>query len=166
MRTVCLDPIHRITLHKAVIASFTFGHSFLSVVSICNEGTRLGRRTRWIWVKLDSSAADELFVLFHYFRLCRCHPCMHGFPTLCRISIHSSPRATVFPAVIKSSSSTSTTGSEPPTRPSSPPGNWNSTDKVPTAHKYTSNVPALLQFGHETKGFFPPQFEYFAAHDQ
>ena len=39
----------------------------------------------------------------------------------------SNPRTTPFPVVIKSTSSTSTAGSEPPTRPSSPPDNSIST---------------------------------------
>ena len=60
-----------------------------------------------------------------------------------------------FPVVIESSSSTSTASSEPPTRPSSPANNSNSTDKVLPAHKYTSNAPAPLQFSPEVKRFFP-----------
>jgi len=69
--------------NRLTLASFRLGHP---VVSICNKGTRLGRRTRWIRVKLDSSAADELFIHFHSLRFCRHHPCIRGFPTPRRIS--------------------------------------------------------------------------------
>jgi len=76
-------------------------------------------------------------------------PAFVAFPLRTDSQVHSSPRTTSFPLVIESSSSTSTAGSEPPTRPSSPPGNFNSTGKVLSAHKYTSNAPAPLQFGPE-----------------
>ena len=82
-------------------------------------------------------------------------PAFAAFPLHAESQVHSSPRTTTFPVVIESSSSTSTAGSEPPTRPSSPPDNANSTDKVLPVHKYTSNAPAPLQFGPEVKRYFP-----------
>jgi len=66
-----------------------------------------------------------------------------------------SPRTTAFPVVIESSTLTSTAGSEPPTRPSSPPDTSGLLNDVPPVHKYTANAPALLKLGPEVKRFFP-----------
>jgi len=82
-------------------------------------------------------------------------PAFAAFPPRTESKVHFSPRTTAFPVVIESSSSTSTAGSGPPTRPSSPPDNSSSADKVLPTYKYTSNAPAPLQFGPETKRFFP-----------
>ena len=77
-----------------------------------------------------------------------------AFPLRTNSQVHSSPCTTAFPVVIESSTSSSTASSEP-TRPSSPPDNLSSANKVLPTYKYTSNAPAPLQFGPEAKRFFP-----------
>ena len=82
-------------------------------------------------------------------------PAFAAFPFHAESQDQSSPRITPFPVVIESSASTTTAGSESLTRPSSPPNNSISTDKVPPTYKYTTNAPAPLKLGPETKKFFP-----------
>ena len=57
-------------------------------------------------------------------------PAFMAFLLHAKFQDRSSPRTTAFPVVIESSASTSTTGSEPLTRTSSPPDNSSSIDKV------------------------------------
>jgi hypothetical protein len=51
-----------------------FTYPILFVVSVCAEGTRVGRRTWRDYVKLNASAADELFVHLDSLRFCRYPP--------------------------------------------------------------------------------------------
>jgi len=75
-------------------------------------------------------------------------PAFPAFPLHTESQVHSSPRSTTFPVVIESSSLTSIAGSEPPTRPSSPPDNLNSTSKSPLSpqmhRERTSTAPTWL----------------------
>ena len=79
-------------------------------------------------------------------------PAFAAFPLHAEFQDAFSPRTTAFPVVIESSTSTSTAGSEPPTRPSSPPDDSILPNK---AHKYTANAPAPLKLGPEAKRLFP-----------
>ena len=60
------------------LTSIAFTNAILFTVSICNEGTQIGRRTWCVSVKLDASPADEPFVHLDILRFCRNHPCIRG----------------------------------------------------------------------------------------
>ena len=83
-----------------------------------------------------------------------------AIPAFAALSLHaesqncSNPCTTPFTVVIDSSPSILAAGPEPPTRPSSPPDNSITIDKVFPPYKYTFNAPASLKLGPEAKSHF------------
>ena len=122
-------------------------HSHIPFSSTSPSAMRASvKRSTWcVWVKFNVSAADELYVHLDSLRFCRYHPCVRGFPTPRGISRSFQPSR--YRVVMESSSSSSTAGYEPPTRPSSLPHNLISTDEVLPSYKYTPNVPVSLKIG-------------------